>query len=128
LFRSMVIQAGQQTLSGIQVVAYARAIPDSDFGRIQRNNLLLEALRQKMSDPGMMTKIPDLYARFKSVVATDLSLEQINHLACLFKEAPAGSVIQDSVKQEWTSPGPQGSLLWNKSNVLARLKDLGMVP
>lgn len=124
----MVIQAGQQTLSGVQIVAYARAIPDSDFGRIQRNNLILDALRQKISDPALITKLPDLYAQFKSVIATDLSLEQLNHLACLFKNAPSASVIQDYVRPEWTSPGPQGSLYWNSNNVLARLKELNLVP
>ena len=124
----MVIQAGQQTLNGAQVVAYARAIPDSDFGRIQRNDLILEALHQKFLDPAMVAKIPDLYTQFKNVIATDLSAEQINHLSCLLKEVPASSVIQDSVKPEWTSAGPQGSLLWNKNNILARLKELGLIP
>ena len=124
----MVIQAGQQPLSGSQVVAYARAIPDSDFGRIQRNTLLLNALRQKMLDPTIMIKLPDIYTQFKSVIATDLSLEQLNHLACLFKNVPDSSVTQDYVKQEWTSPGPQGSLLWNSNNVITRLKELGLIP
>jgi len=124
----MVIQAGQQTLNGAQVVAYARAIPDSDFGRIQRNDLILEALHQKFLDPAMMAKIPDLYTQFKNVIATDLSAEQINHLSCLLKEVPASSVIQDSVKSEWTSTGPQGSLLWNKNSVLTRLKELYLIP
>ena len=122
----MVIQAGQQTLSGAQVVAYARAIPDSDFNRIQRNNQILNALRQKLLDPTIFAKLPDLYTQFKSVIATDLSIEQINHLVCLFKGAPENSIIMDSVKPEWTSPGPQGSLLWNSSNVLTRLKELGL--
>ena len=123
----VVIQAGQQTLNGAQVVAYVRAIPDSDFGRIQRNDLLLEALRQKLLDPAVMAKIPDLYAQFRGVLATDLSLEQINNLSCLLKEAPAGSIIQDSVRPEWTSVGPLGSLLWNKNNVITRLKELGLI-
>ncbi len=124
----IVIQAGQQTLNGAQVVAYARAIPDSDFGRIKRNDLILEALRQKLTDPLVMAKIPDLFTQFKNVIATDLSVEQIHNLACLLKEVPASSITQDAVKQEWTSPGPQGSLLWNKNNVLGRLKELGLIP
>jgi len=122
-----VIQAGQQTLNGAQVVAYVRAIPDSDFGRIQRNDLLLGALRQKLLDPAVMAKIPVLYAQFKGVVATDLSLEQINNLSCLLRNAAPGSIIQDSVRPEWTSPGPSDSLLWNKNNVITRLKELGLV-
>lgn len=125
----MVIPAGQQTLNGAQFVAYARAIPDSDFGRIQRNNLLVAALREKLLDPGVWGKIPELYAQFNEVITTDLSPEQINHLSCLLKEVPPDAILQDQVRQEWTSPGPQpGSLLWDKTNVLNRLKELDLIP
>jgi LCP family protein required for cell wall assembly len=124
----MVIEAGQQTLNGAQVAAYVRALPDSDFARIRRNQLLLEALRQRLLDPLVWAQIPQLYTQFKQVVATDLSLEQINHLACLLKEAPTEAVIQDGVRQEWTMPGPHGSLLWERANVLNQLSQLGLIP
>jgi LCP family protein required for cell wall assembly len=125
----MVIPAGQQTLSGLQVVAYARAIPDSDFGRIERNNLLIAALRQKLLDAGVWSKIPQLYGQFHESIATDLSPEQINHLSCLLQEVPGEAIVQEQVKQEWTWAGPQaGSLLWDKDSVLKQLKELGLVP
>ena len=124
-----VIYAGQQTLNGAQFVAYARAIPDSDFARIQRNNLLLDALQQKLLDPVVWPRIPQLYAQFNQVIATDLSPEQVDHLACLLQEVPREAVIQDWVKPEWTWPGPQpGSLLWDKARVINRLKELGVTP
>jgi LCP family protein required for cell wall assembly len=125
----MVIPAGQQTLNGAQFVAYARAKPDSDFGRIGRNNLLLNALRDKALDPGVWGKIPQLYAQFHEVIVTDLSPEQINHLACLLKEVPSDAIVQDQVRQEWTSPGPQpGSLAWERTNILNQMKALGLIP
>jgi LCP family protein required for cell wall assembly len=125
----VVIPAGQQTLNGTMFVAYARAIPDSDFARIQRNTLLLSALQDKLRDPAVWVRIPQLYAQFNEVIATDLSPEQINHLACLLQEVPKEAILQDSVRQEWTSPGPQrGSFLWDKTGVLNRLRELGMVP
>ena len=123
----VVIEAGQQTLTGAQVVAYARAIPDNDFGRIQRNNLILDALRQQMITSDIISRLPDLFTQFKEAIITDMSFEQINHLACLLKETPSGSIIQESVKQEWTSPGPSGSLLWNRDFVLSSLKNLGLI-
>jgi len=124
-----VIYAGQQTLNGAQFIAYARAIPDSDFARIQRNNILLDALQQKLLDPAVLGRIPQLYTQFSQVIATDLSPEQVDHLACLLKEVPREAIIQDWVKPEWTSPGPQaGSLLWDKTSVLNRLKELSLTP
>jgi anionic cell wall polymer biosynthesis LytR-Cps2A-Psr (LCP) family protein len=123
------IRAGQQTLSGEQFIAYARAIPDSDFGRIQRNNLLLSALREKALDPAMLGRLPQLYEQFNEVIVTDLSPEQINHLTCLLQEVPKEAIIQDQVRQEWTSPGPQaGSFLWDKTQVINQLKALGLIP
>jgi anionic cell wall polymer biosynthesis LytR-Cps2A-Psr (LCP) family protein len=123
----MVIEAGQHTLNGSQVEAYARAIPDSDFGRIQRDNLLVEALRQKLSDPSVWVKIPQLYEQFKDVIVTDLSPQQIINLGCLMKSTPKESILQDEVKSEWTTAGPQGSLLWDSTKVSARLKELGLI-
>jgi LCP family protein required for cell wall assembly len=128
-FIGVVIPAGQQTLNGAQFVAYARAIPDSDFGRIQRSNLLVAALREKLLDPGVWGKIPEFYTQFNEVIATDLSPEQINHLSCLLKEVPQDAILQDQVRQEWTSPGPQaGALVWDKTTVLNRLKELDLIP
>jgi LCP family protein required for cell wall assembly len=125
----MTIPAGQQTLNGAQFVAYARVIPDSDFARIQRNNRLLEALQQKMLDPAVWVRIPGLYAQFKDVIATDLSPEQIEHLACLLQEVPKEAILQDGVRLEWTSPGPvAGSFVWDKAIVHNRLKELGLTP
>jgi hypothetical protein len=74
-------------------------------------------------------KIPELYTQFNETLVTDLSPEQINHLACLLKQVPSEAVVQEQVKQEWTSAGPQaGSLLWDKTAVLNQLKALGLIP
>lgn len=126
----MVIPAGPQTLNGAQFVAYAKVIPNADnFGRMQRNNILIEALRVKLLEPDVWVKIPELYAHFAESTATDLSPEQINHLSCLLKEIPASSIVQDQVKQEWTTPGPErGSLLWDRAKIINRLQELNLVP
>lgn len=124
----MVIEPGQQTLNGVQAAAYARAKPDSEFGRIQRQQLLLDAARRRLVQPDVWTRIPQLYAQFNQVVATDLSLEQINHLACLMNEVPRESIRYESVRPEWTSPGPYGSFLWDKSQILRQLSDLELIP
>jgi len=125
----MVIPAGQQTLNGTQFVAYARAIPDSDFDRIQRNNLLIDALQEKLVDPKVWGQIPQLYAKFNGVIATDFSPEQINQLVCLLKEVPANAIIKEGIKPEWTRTGPvAGSLLWDKVKVIDHLRGLGLIP
>ncbi len=124
----MVFEPGQHTLNGAQVAAYARAKPDSDFGRINRQQQLMQAARQKLTEPEVWARIPQLYTQFNQVIATDLSLEQINHLACLMNEVSGESIVFEGVRQEWTSAGPQGSYLWDKSSVLNQLMGLGLIP
>jgi LCP family protein required for cell wall assembly len=124
----MVFEPGQQTLNGQQVAAYARAKPDSEFGRIGRQELLMEAARQKLMEPDVWVKIPQLYTQFNQVIATDLSIEQINHLTCLLNEVPRESIVFEGVRQEWTSPGPSGSYLWDKNSVTSHLMGLGFIP
>lgn len=128
---------GVQTMSGEQVMIYARAIPDSDWARIQRNNVLLDALRTKLLQPATWAKIPDLFRRYttdiadqnlRDVIVTDLTPEQIVNFACLLKEVERKDILLDNVKPEWTSPGPDGSLFWDKDKVQARLRELQLIP
>ena len=96
---------------------------------MQRDSWLLLALQRKLLDPSMWGQIPQLYAQFNNTIATDLSPEQVNHLACLLQEVPNDAILQDGVRPEWTSPGPQpGSLSWDKTSVFNRLKELGLTP
>jgi polyisoprenyl-teichoic acid--peptidoglycan teichoic acid transferase len=124
----MIFHAGQQTLDGKQTAIFARAYLDSDLNRIKRNDLLLEALRLKVLDPMIFFKVPRLFIQFRDAINTDLTLEQINNLVCLLKEVEADSIIQEGVLEEWTNPGPEGSLLWDEMKVLGRLEELGMIP
>jgi LCP family protein required for cell wall assembly len=121
-------QAGQQVLDGELTIIYARAHKGSDLDRIERNNLLIEALRQKVLDPAIWFKLPSLFMQFREAINSDLSLEQVNHLVCLLKEVEEDAILQEGVLEEWTTPGPEGSLLWDEAKVLGRLEELNMLP
>jgi anionic cell wall polymer biosynthesis LytR-Cps2A-Psr (LCP) family protein len=124
-----VIEAGSQTLSGDQLRAYSRAIPDSDFARIQRSNLVIQALRQKLLDPSLWVKLPSLYEVFaKKMIVTDLSYQQIFSIFCLVRDIPTDEIVMQKVDPAWTAPGPEGSLLWDKGKVNAALLQLGLLP
>jgi len=110
LWRPILFEAGQQTLNGSQAADYSGAFMDTDFGRIRRNQLLLEYMRLKQLDPAVLSRVPELYTKFSAVIATDFTPEQITHLACLLKVIPPDLILQESVKPEWTSPGPSGLL------------------
>ena len=88
----------------------------------------MDAARLKLQQPDVWARIPQLYTQFNQVIATDLSLEQINHLSCLLNEVPSEAIVFDSVPQTWTSAGPRGSYLWDKTSVLNQLMGLGLIP
>jgi LCP family protein required for cell wall assembly len=121
-------RAGQQTLDGEQAATYARAYLGSDLNRIERNDLLLEALRQKMLDPSVWIRVPRLFIQFRRAINSDFSLEQVNHLVCLLREIEEEAIVQEGVLEEWTTPGPEDSLLWDEAQLFGRLEELGMIP
>jgi hypothetical protein len=89
---------------------------------------VLEALRQRLQDPAIWVRLPQLFVQFQDVVLTDLSPEQVNNLICLLSEVSSESIIQDGVRAEWTTSGQEGSLLWDRTQVLDRLRELGIIP
>ena len=124
-----VIEAGPQVLTGLQLRAYARAIPDSEFARVQRSNLIIQALRKKLLDPSVWVRLPSLYNMFaEKMIVTDLTPQQIFSLFCLLQAVPSEEIAMKGVESGWTSPGPSNSLLWDKDKVTAALKQLDLLP
>ncbi len=73
------LKAGQQRLSGDQAEQFARFRSDGngDIGRVQRQQVLLGALRDRLSSPAMLTKIPALITLIRTHVDTNLNGEEI---------------------------------------------------
>ena len=63
-----------------------------------------------------------------SAVLTDFSPKRITSMVCLLNEVPQDSIIQEGVKEGWTSPYQDGGLLWDKTEVLNRLQELEIIP
>jgi LCP family protein required for cell wall assembly len=77
--RNLVIEAGPQTLSGAEALAYARerkTLPDGDFGRSRHQGevILAAAVKAKLAGPAA---IPSALTSFSAVGRSNLSAEQI---------------------------------------------------
>jgi len=47
----------------------------------------------------------------------------------MLQEVPREAIVMDGVQPEWTSPGPkEGSLNWDKTTVLDRMRELDLIP
>lgn len=76
------LEAGQQRLSGAQAEEFARFRHDSlgDIGRVQRQQVLLRAIRAKLSDPTVITKLPGVIRVLQKYIDTNLSFEEMASL------------------------------------------------
>jgi LCP family protein required for cell wall assembly len=77
------LQPGLQTLNGKQAegfVRYRGAI-DADLGRVRRQQLMLNALKRKLADPLIVTKLPDLIGVVQKHLYTDLSFDEMMAIA-----------------------------------------------
>lgn len=72
------LEQGWQTLNGDQAEQFARFRKENgDIGRIQRQQVLLKALRQRLVSPAVLPRLPQLIRVMQQYIDTNLSLEEI---------------------------------------------------
>jgi polyisoprenyl-teichoic acid--peptidoglycan teichoic acid transferase len=88
----MTLPAGQQHLDGREALFYARSRhQDSDYGRMQRQQVLLLAIRDQIG-PATILDAPALASAAKGFVWTDLPRDSLPNLVTLFGKAANASV------------------------------------
>ena len=89
------LEQGWQTLNGDQAEQFARFRKDKngDIGRVQRQQALLKALRQRLVTPTVLPRLPQLMQVMQQYVDTNLSLEELLAIAGF-----ALQLQQDNVK------------------------------
>ncbi|MBF2080487.1 MAG: LCP family protein [Synechococcales cyanobacterium T60_A2020_003] len=77
------LQPGLQLLNGNQAEQFARFRSDGygDIGRVQRQQQLLRALRDRVTSPTVIPKIPQAIQLIREHIDTNLSIEEILALA-----------------------------------------------
>ena len=77
------LEPGWQTLNGDEAEQFARFRQDNlgDIGRVQRQQILLKALRDRMINPKVITQLPQIVRILQSHIDTNLSTEEILALA-----------------------------------------------
>lgn len=77
------LEPGLQTLNGDQAEQYARFRKDAigDIGRVQRQEILLKALQNRINNPTIIPRIPQAINILQKSIDTNLSMEEILALA-----------------------------------------------
>ena len=90
----MSLPAGQQHLDGRHALFYARSRhQDSDYGRMERQQTLLLAIRKQIG-PDTILNAPDLFNAAKGFTWTDLPRDSLPSLVELFGKAQSATVKQ----------------------------------
>lgn len=76
---------------------------------------MLCALRDKLTSPAVVTKIPDLIRAFQGAIQTDLSPEQLSQLACIGTKIPSGNIIFASFPAEHFKQTRQNDPVFGKN-------------
>lgn len=81
------LKQGNQTLSGKQAVGYLRFRHDGlgDIGRTQRQQWFLKSLMEKLRDPEVISKIPEIVDIANKYIKTDLSPYELTQYAIMLK-------------------------------------------
>ncbi len=76
------LKRGPQTLNGDKAEQFARFRGDElgDIGRVQRQQILLKALREKLSSPLMLPRLPGIVQGMQRFIDTNLTLEETSAL------------------------------------------------
>lgn len=88
------LEPGEQRLKGDQVVGYMRFRHDNegDFGRIRRQQQVIQTLSQRVKDPRVVMKASGLIDAIRQYIQTDLSPSQQLALAHLFHKIEPANV------------------------------------
>jgi len=80
---AIALEPGWQTLDGASAEQFIRYRSDrlGDVGRVQRQQLLLQALRQRMASPAVMLELPQIAQLVQQYVDTDLQRSEVLALA-----------------------------------------------
>ncbi len=91
------LKAGTVKLDGRLALAYARSrqgVGDSDFTRAARQQQLLVALRNKLTSPEMITRLPDLIRAAGDTVRTNLPTDRLDEFITLAREVDSDAIQQ----------------------------------
>jgi polyisoprenyl-teichoic acid--peptidoglycan teichoic acid transferase len=117
--------AGSLDLTGELAAEFMRTFkPGGDMARLQRQNIVMKGLREKLISLDMATKLPTLYDNFNKIVLTDLSLEQFNSLNCMLSEVPKEDIMTYEIGADERVTGPDGKLVEQPRGLPAILNSL----
>jgi LCP family protein required for cell wall assembly len=99
--KRLLFNAGTHHLNGTQALTLARIRIEGVFARAENQNRVLCALRDQLTSPSVIPKIPELIKSFQGAIQTDLSPQQLGQLACLGTQIKPENILFASFPHEY---------------------------
>ena len=106
------LDAGKVKLNGKKALAYARSrqgVGDSDFTRAARQQQILVALRNKLTKPEMLTKLPDILDVAGDTVRTNLPSDRLEEFITLAREVDTKAITREILTYPYAFHPPTSS-------------------
>jgi LCP family protein required for cell wall assembly len=113
--KRLLFLSGTHHLDGTQALTLARIRIEGVFARAENQNRVLCALRDKLTSPTVLTKIPDLIRSFRGAIQTDLSPEQLGQLACIGTKIQSGNIVFATFPSEYFKQTRQYDPIFKKN-------------
>lgn len=103
-YKFLYIEAGPHTLPGEAALSYARsrASVTADFARVQRQQAVLLAMRDKALQTGIIFKLPELWAALEQTVTTNLTLSDMLQLAQVAYQIDPANIQTAAISHQQT--------------------------
>ncbi|MEO8538351.1 MAG: LCP family protein [bacterium] len=85
-FPNQTVTAGAHHMDGPQALGYSRVRTDGDLKRIERQQIVIQAVADKSVSLGYVTKVPELWDAYKNTFRTDIDTAQVPGFALLAKQ------------------------------------------
>jgi LCP family protein required for cell wall assembly len=105
---------GWQTLNGDQTEQFARFRHDGngDIGRVQRQQMLIKALRERLTNPIVITKLPQAIRVAQRYVDTNLTLEEMLAIANFGLEIDQSQLQMVMLPGRFSTPAEFNASYW----------------
>lgn len=108
------LEQGLQVLNGEEAEQFARFRSDAngDIGRVQRQQLLIRALRDRLTNPAIIPRIPDIVQLLRTHIDTNLSSEELLALASFGLDIEPGALQMVMLPGRFSRDGEYIASYW----------------
>jgi LCP family protein required for cell wall assembly len=116
--------AGEVRVNGDQALEYiSTLLVGTEWDRLERQDILLQALEEKLLSPAIIGSLPALISELNETVTTDLSVLEMTDLSCLGNDLSSGKITYVNVDETMVTRHPGSDILIPDRDAIREMLD-----